>query len=284
MRKKLTAGFVLVALATVVAATAGAESGSPDAARSAGAAALPTLTLALDGSSIVVGGTLQSGAVDVAITTTGDAPLNPILIHLNPGVTASQLDPVINNPATDINDLAPYGQLVMDANADPGATHVQVNLPAGDYVALDVAGSNPAAQPRASFTIAQAAQPAPLPTPQATVRSIDFGFKAPATLHNGDVVRVQNDGYLAHMFITAQAKNTSDAQKIVRLLKAGKDNKAFALTIGGGALAGPLSAKQGQQFELNVKPGIYVLACFLGTQDGREHTRLGMARIFRVTG
>jgi hypothetical protein len=237
----------------------------------------------MDGTSIAVGGTLQSGGVDVALTTTGDSPTNPVLIHLNPGVTTAQLDALINNPATDPNDVDAYGQIVLDANADPGTTHVQVTLPAGEYVAVDFAGDNPVNYPRTSFTVAQAAQPATLPTPQATLRSIEFGFRGPATLHNGDLVRLQNDGYLSHMFITAQAKNTSDAQKIVRLLKAGKDNKAFALTIGGGQLAGPLSAKQGQQLELNVKPGVYVLACFLPTQDGREHTRLGMARIFRVT-
>ena len=33
---------------------------------------------------------------------------------------------------------------------------------------------------------------------------------------------------------------------------------------------------------LNVKPGIYVLACFMSTQDGREHTALGMERTISV--
>ena len=33
---------------------------------------------------------------------------------------------------------------------------------------------------------------------------------------------------------------------------------------------------------VQAKPGIYVLACFMDTQDGREHTRLGMLRTIRI--
>ena len=37
-----------------------------------------------------------------------------------------------------------------------------------------------------------------------------------------------------------------------------------------------------QQAVLNAKPGYYVEACFMDTQDGREHTQLGMERLIRV--
>jgi hypothetical protein len=30
------------------------------------------------------------------------------------------------------------------------------------------------------------------------------------------------------------------------------------------------------------KPGVYVLACFMNTQDGRVHTQLGMERTIRI--
>jgi hypothetical protein len=33
---------------------------------------------------------------------------------------------------------------------------------------------------------------------------------------------------------------------------------------------------------LHAKPGYYVEACFMDTQDHREHTRLGMERPVRV--
>ena len=37
-----------------------------------------------------------------------------------------------------------------------------------------------------------------------------------------------------------------------------------------------------QQQVLNAKPGYYVQACFMDTQDGREHTQLGMERVIRI--
>jgi hypothetical protein len=34
---------------------------------------------------------------------------------------------------------------------------------------------------------------------------------------------------------------------------------------------------------VRVRPGYWVLACFQATQDGREHTRLGMERVIHIT-
>jgi len=38
-----------------------------------------------------------------------------------------------------------------------------------------------------------------------------------------------------------------------------------------------------QQETITAKPGWYVQACFMETQDGRDHTRLGMERIIKIT-
>jgi hypothetical protein len=37
-----------------------------------------------------------------------------------------------------------------------------------------------------------------------------------------------------------------------------------------------------QQEVLNTKPGYYVEACFMDTQDHREHTQIGMLRVVKV--
>ena len=37
-----------------------------------------------------------------------------------------------------------------------------------------------------------------------------------------------------------------------------------------------------QQMVLDGKPGYYVEACFMDTQDGREHVQLGMERLVRI--
>ena len=47
-------------------------------------------------------------------------------------------------------------------------------------------------------------------------------------------------------------------------------------------LAGALSPGAVQQAVLNAKPGYYVEACFMDTQDHREHTQLGMLRLIRI--
>jgi hypothetical protein len=67
------------------------------------------------------------------------------------------------------------------------------------------------------------------------------------------------------------------------LLRAGKDGKAMKLASRHFlSLAGPISPGGIQQAVLNAKPGYYVEACFMDTQDGREHTQLGMMRLIRV--
>lgn len=46
--------------------------------------------------------------------------------------------------------------------------------------------------------------------------------------------------------------------------------------------AGPLSPGGMQQELINEQPGIYVLACILRAQDGREQTQLGMERTIQI--
>ncbi len=96
-------------------------------------------------------------------------------------------------------------------------------------------------------------------------------------------MRFENDGYLVHMIDGIGVKNASDAKKVTALLLAGKDNAAQKLATGFFAGAGPLSPGGMQQLKLNAKPGVYVLVCFMDTQDGREHTQLGMERTIRIT-
>lgn len=85
------------------------------------------------------------------------------------------------------------------------------------------------------------------------------------------------------MDVFGQVRNLAAARKAVALLLAGKDNAANRLFIGGGTFTGPVSSGALQQEVVSAKPGVYVQECFMNTQDGREHTRLGMERIFRIT-
>jgi hypothetical protein len=252
---------------------------------SAQAATLPTLTLSINASSITVGGTLQSGGVNVVSTATGVKEADPTLFLLKPGVSVAELYAFLNTneAAMDPNTADKYGTIVFDAEASPGASsEVQTTLQPGQYVALNAQGEKSAKWPRASFTVTTAAAPVALPTPQATVRSIEFGFRGPSTLHDGELVRFENEGFLVHMDVAVQVKSLKAAKQVVKDLLAGNEKKTQKLAIGGAGFAGPLSTGAYQQETITAKPGWYVQACFMDTQDGRNHTRLGMERIIKI--
>jgi len=150
-------------------------------------------------------------------------------------------------------------------------------------VALDAVNNNPVKWPRASFTVTRSGHRASLPKPTATVKMIEFGFTGPTTWHEGELIRFQNAGFLAHMVVAAQVKNEQDAETVSTLLLAGQDNQAQKLAIGFPTFVGVASPGAVQQQRITAPPGIYVLACFMDTQDHREHTRLGMERIIQIT-
>jgi hypothetical protein len=96
------------------------------------------------------------------------------------------------------------------------------------------------------------------------------------------MVRAENGGFLVHMDVLIGARNKAGAKKIAALLKAGKDRQGQKLATGFADLMDSVSPGAMQQQVLNAKPGYYVQACFMDTQDGREHTQLGMERVIRI--
>jgi hypothetical protein len=275
--RKLVPGL---AACCVLAASAGGVALASTSARTA--AALPQLSVTLTGKSIAVGGQEVSGGVDVVINTSGEQFGSPTFVRLNPGLTAAQAFAIIHNPQ-DLNVVRKVGTIVFDALAPKGTTHVQVVLQPGNYVGLDTApAQSGSGHPyTTTFTISQSAQPASLPAPGATESAIEFGFRGPRTLHTGELVRWANAGYLVHMLDIIRTTPKFPAAKIVKLLLAGKA-RAIPFSLSMPAGAGPISWQAYQQQVLTIPPGTYVLACFMQTEDGRDHTMLGMERVIKV--
>jgi hypothetical protein len=255
------------------------------AASSAQASALPTLTLTLTKSSLtVVGSPPQSGGVNVVSTATATKEASAILFLLKPGTTVAEVEGYLaSKAAKDPNGASKYGSIVFDAEVNPGQpSEVQTFLQAGQYVALVGEGEG-APKVRSSFTVSAAASPAMLPAPAATVRSIEFGFRGPTVLHDGELVRFENEGFLVHMDIAFPVKSHAAAGQVVKDLLTGHEKGLEKLAAGPPfGFAGPLSPGAYQQETITAKPGWYVQACFMETQDGRPHTRLGMERIFKI--
>jgi hypothetical protein len=130
--------------------------------------------------------------------------------------------------------------------------------------------------------VSAAKSPAKLPRPQATIASIKFGFQGPGRLHDGELVRFANRGFLVHMIIAVRARSAAGAHQIARLLRAGKDNQAQRLGTDFYSFVGVLTHGSYQQEVIHNRPGYWVLACFMDTQDHREHTQLGMERVIRI--
>jgi hypothetical protein len=276
--KRLTLLFAMTASALLAAGgtiAVGSASASP---------ALPTLSLALTKSSITVGGTTQSGGVNVVTTATGVKEAGAILFLLKPGATFEEVEAAIQKAHGEINVTSKYGSLVFDAEVSAGQTsEAQTYLQPGQYVAVVPGEEGKGSRAHALFTVTAAASPVALPAAEATIRSIEFGFKGPSTLHDGELVRFENEGFLVHMDVAAPVKNMKTAKQLVKDLLAGKEKAVGKLISGPPAgFAGPLSHEAFQQETITAKPGIYVEVCFMDTQDGRSHSMLGMERIIKI--
>jgi hypothetical protein len=250
------------------------------------AATLPTVTATVSATSITVSGALQAGAVNIASTATGGKEPSVVLFQLKPGVSLNEVYAFLdsNKLANDPNAAAKYGSLVFDLEAGKGkATEAQTVLQPGQYVALNAEGEKPSKWPRSSFAVAASATPAALPAPAATEKTIEFGFRGPSVLHVGQLVRFENEGYLVHMDIGFAVKSKKAAKLVMKGLATGREKGLEKLAAGPPVgFAGPISSGAFQQEVITAKPGWYVQACFMPTQDGRPHTLIGMERIIHI--
>ena len=262
-----------------VAASIGAAAIADGAAA---ASSLPTLKIALTGTTgVAVSGTAVSGAVNVLVTFHGSIPRNSngpsfALVRLNQGATLKQALAASQAAHGDLNAITQYAALLVSGG--PGAT--QTTLTPGNWVALNVTSNGqPALEP---FTVTQSSTPAVLPTPNTTETAVEFGFHGPTTLHRGTIVREANAGWLVHMVQFIGVKSKAAGEKAMLLLKNGKDSRASQYFLRSGFGMGPVSHGGMQQQTITARTGYYVEACFMDTQDHREHTTLGMLRLIKV--
>jgi hypothetical protein len=229
---------------------------------------------------ISVSGTLPSGGVQIVAEVSREPQGSPTLVRLDPGVSVSKFLAALPAIAAGQNNIDGIS-IVFSPQADKGTSSAQADLAAGLYVALDVGGHG-GKPPLTVFVIHKAAHPDMLPRPQAALASIEFGFRGAGRPHDGELVRFGNHGFLVHMMIGIRARSGAGAREIARLLKAAKDGRAQRLATAFYSFFNVLTHGAYQQEVIRNRPGYWVLACFMDTQDHREHTQLGMERVIRI--
>jgi hypothetical protein len=221
----------------------------------------------------------------VATAASGMKEASVLLIALRPESTGAELLAFLEaHKHADPNNASKFGAIVFDNEAATGkGSEAQTVLKAGKYLARVTEGEGGPKQ-HTEFTVTPSTSPAALPAAEATEKTIDFGFRGPSTLHDGELVRFENEGFLVHMDFFLPVSSKGNAKKLVKDLLAGRERAAGKLVAGQPiAGAGPLSSGGFQQATIAGKPGWYVQVCFMDTQDGRQHTLLGMERIVKIT-
>jgi hypothetical protein len=234
---------------------------------------------------ITVPSTVPSGAVNIIATHTGKAAPGAFgLVRLNQSVPPSQAIAAgfgaIAASHGNLDALTATGNaLVVAANA---TGPVQTVLSPGHWLALNISGNGMPATMQ--FTVTQSSSPAALPRARSTESAIEFGFRGSRVLHNNTVVRARNKGYLVHMIDLVGLKSKAVWPTVRRLLRAGAPQRAFRPFLNGHfvSLLDPASPGALQQITLHTKRGWYAEVCFMDTQDGREHSQLGMERLVHV--
>src|ERR1700735_5616469 len=174
-KRSLAAAGAAVAATAVIVSGAGANAAVARPLRlpAAHLAALPQITITMNGKKITVSGALQSGGVSIVSKVTREPQGDPTLVRLDPGVTVAQ---VLKAAAGDPNNIALIASVVFSPQANKGTSWAEVSLKPGNYVAVDLnsSQSNPALT---TFTISPSTSPASLPKPRATMSAIEFGFR-----------------------------------------------------------------------------------------------------------
>jgi hypothetical protein len=269
----LSAALVALALAAIGAGAASAASGSK----------LPIVPVKLDGTSISAPRTVPSGAVRIISTVTGQAHDRTVsIVRLHPGMTFTNAFAHVATHRGNPDYLRGYASIVFDIQANRGRSSAEVVLAPGSYVALDSTSGNPTRWPKTSFTVVASSSAAQLPTAPATVNMIDFAYRGASTLHEGELVRYENTGFVSHMAFGIKVKDMAAAKNVTMALEASNDKAAFKLAQAEYAFAGTLSPGSAQEQPVATPTGIYVLACFMASQDGSEHTTLGMIKTITV--
>jgi hypothetical protein len=158
---------------------------------------------------------------------------------------------------------------------------VTLNLrPSSTYVAINLAGENPANWEVVSFTTSDQANGASAPQADARVGIFDLRFRGAKRLPRNGVVRFENNGWAPHFAVAAPLRRKAKQRAVARALLRNAERPLGRLLDFRNSLEAQSLITRGavNYNELRFpKRGRYVLVCFF-----EGHNAQGMFRFVRV--
>jgi len=242
----------------------------------------PTVTVTVSESSLAVGATgpLAAGPTRFDVVSSDDSEAEVSIGALRAGVTVDAFTAALRSNPDDAIEMAH-----LDGGASLAAGQasraVTLNLrPSSTYVAINIAGENPANWEVVSFTTSDQANGATAPQADARVGIVDLRFRGAKRLPRDGVVRFENNGWAPHFAVAAPLRRKAKQRAVARALLRNAERPLGRLVDFRNSLQAQSLITRGavNYNELRFpKRGRYVLVCFF-----EGHNAQGMFRFVRV--
>jgi hypothetical protein len=232
--------------------------------------------------------TVRAGLTVVKLVNAGSQPHQVSFGSVKAGVTVDEVLAAAKRGAA----AESYLESVLDFAGGPNAIapdaqqETILNLTADHYVVVCFL-PGPHGMPHyqmgmiSPFTVMAASGPAPAgePAADAVIKLVNFGFVMPASLKQGDLVKLVNQATQAHEMAIVQPAPGKTVQDILAWTKHPTPTVPF-LYVGG---MSPIAAGSAAWLMLSLTPGRYVALCFVtDPATGKRHFMLGMIYPFMV--
>ena len=217
----------------------------------------------------------------VTLRTAGRQDHNVILARLRPGVDVADVQRYTRRV-----DAVPVDLVSVETSGflSPGASfRTSVNLVPGRYLAV---GEGQRTRGLGRYTVVDVGgDPAggSLPRADASIQMFDYGVRIPRRSDGEGVLRVENIGRNEH-FIVGVRLNAGVNPAVVRrqliegTMPPGPPPGEFV------SIIGVVSPKTTNLIQLDLRPGVYIAACFYADRAsaGHDHSEFGMVRQMTV--
>jgi hypothetical protein len=242
----------------------------------------PTVTVTVTESSLTVGATgpLAAGPTRFDIVSSDRNAAEVTIGALREGVTVDEFTTALRSSPDAAIELA---HLDGGASLSPGQANRALTLnvrPSSTYVAVNIAGDNPADWEVVSFTSSDQSNGASAPSADARVRMFDLRFRGASRLPRNGVVRFENLGWAPHFALAAPLRRNAKQRAVARALLRNQQRRLEGLLDFRNSIEAQSLVTRGavNYNELRfAKRGRYVMVCFF-----EGHNTQGMFRFVRV--